>query len=205
MNGKNATLSRKEREREQHRKYIVDAAMRLFSEHGFHAVSMQQIAAEAEFATGTLYKFFPSKRDLFRALMVEVINGVADEIIPVFEEDCDELTLISRYLIARRTAFKRRREYVKLFNTVCNGFGFSGDEVVDELIAERRQSGKERLKNVFERGVQKGVIKPLDVELAVNMFDEFCQSVVRSECTRDDVSDESVSQLFDMFLHGIIA
>ena len=54
-------LSRKERERLIRRQEILDAGLALFSEKGFHNVSMNEIAQKAEFAIGTLYKFFENK------------------------------------------------------------------------------------------------------------------------------------------------
>ena len=55
---KQIKLSRREREKLRHRKEMLDAALKLFSEKGFHNVSMHEIAQKAEFAIGTLYKFF---------------------------------------------------------------------------------------------------------------------------------------------------
>ena len=40
-------LSRRERERLQHKREIMDAALRLFSERGYHNVSMEELAKEA--------------------------------------------------------------------------------------------------------------------------------------------------------------
>ena len=48
-----ARLSRRERDRLRHKEEILTAALKLFAERGFHEVSMQEIAARAEFATGT--------------------------------------------------------------------------------------------------------------------------------------------------------
>jgi AcrR family transcriptional regulator len=64
-------LSRKEREYRRHRYEILEAALELFSEKGFYNVSMNEIAQKAEFAVGTMYKFFENKEDLYKALVLE--------------------------------------------------------------------------------------------------------------------------------------
>ncbi len=46
-------------------------ALKLFSEKGFHNVSMHEIAEKSEFAVGTLYKFFSNKEELYKALILE--------------------------------------------------------------------------------------------------------------------------------------
>ncbi|HAO20045.1 MAG TPA: TetR/AcrR family transcriptional regulator, partial [Desulfobacteraceae bacterium] len=47
-------LPRREREKLRQRREMLDAALKLFSEKGFHNVSMHEIARNAEFAIGTL-------------------------------------------------------------------------------------------------------------------------------------------------------
>lgn len=60
---------RKEREKEQRKNDIVDAAQKLFFEKGINNVSMDEIANEAEFSKGTLYLYFKSKEELHWAIM----------------------------------------------------------------------------------------------------------------------------------------
>ncbi|MBC2711565.1 MAG: helix-turn-helix transcriptional regulator [Desulfosarcina sp.] len=64
-------LSRREMDKLRHRRQMLAAALDLFSVKGYHNVSMHEIAGKAEFAIGTLYKFFKNKEDLYKALMME--------------------------------------------------------------------------------------------------------------------------------------
>ena len=64
-------LPRREREKLRQRREMLAAALDLFSQKGYHNVSMQEIAEKAEFAIGTLYKFFQNKEDLYKALVLE--------------------------------------------------------------------------------------------------------------------------------------
>ena len=61
----------RQRQAQRTREEIQDAATRLFLASGFHAVSVDEIAAAAEVSKRTLFKYFPSKEDL-------VIGGFAD-------------------------------------------------------------------------------------------------------------------------------
>ena len=47
------------------RERILRAAERIFGERGLHEVTTKDIAAEAGVAVGTLYTYFPDKRELF--------------------------------------------------------------------------------------------------------------------------------------------
>ena len=53
--------TRIERRKEDTRRKVVESAMRLFQEHGFDAVTMEQIANAVDIAKGTLYNHFPVK------------------------------------------------------------------------------------------------------------------------------------------------
>jgi len=44
---------------------VLDSALGLIAGHGFRATSMARLARQAGVATGTLYRYFPSRRDLF--------------------------------------------------------------------------------------------------------------------------------------------
>jgi len=48
---------------------IVESAERLFAEKGYEATSIQDIADDCSIAKGSLYKFFPSKEDLYIEIM----------------------------------------------------------------------------------------------------------------------------------------
>jgi AcrR family transcriptional regulator len=56
------------RPRAEVRAALIDAAERRFSAQGFHATSLDQIAAEAGFTKGAVYSNFASKEDLFFAV-----------------------------------------------------------------------------------------------------------------------------------------
>ena len=64
-------LSRRDREREQHRIDILDAAELVFVRDGF-AAKIETIAKAAEYSVGSLYNFFPSKEELFKNVLLRI-------------------------------------------------------------------------------------------------------------------------------------
>lgn len=63
---------RRARKKAATRDLIVETAIRLFSAHGIDAVTVDQIAAAADIAKGTIYNYFPAKEDIVVAFMVDV-------------------------------------------------------------------------------------------------------------------------------------
>jgi AcrR family transcriptional regulator len=66
MDPTHQTPGRRERKRQQTLDLLVDTAFDLFEAHGYEAVTMEQIAAAADVAKGTLYNHFPVKEALLR-------------------------------------------------------------------------------------------------------------------------------------------
>jgi AcrR family transcriptional regulator len=65
------TRERRQREADQRRREILQAAQRLFWRQGYAGTSIPQIARAAELAPGTIYLYFPSKEALYVELLLE--------------------------------------------------------------------------------------------------------------------------------------
>ena len=62
------------------REKLLDAARQVFAARGFHAASVEEIAAEAGYSTGALYSNFGGKEDLFLVLMDREVTRHAQEV-----------------------------------------------------------------------------------------------------------------------------
>ncbi len=68
---------------------IIEAAVAEFQEKGFAAASMDRVSARAEVSKRTLYKYFESKENLFRSIVVELSNRFAGVLDIRYEKDRD--------------------------------------------------------------------------------------------------------------------
>jgi AcrR family transcriptional regulator len=76
----NSKLTEEEKLRKQN--YILDVAEKVFFEKSYEETTMIEIAKKAKLAKGTLYLYFPSKLDLYYALVtrsLKLIEEVIDE------------------------------------------------------------------------------------------------------------------------------
>ena len=74
-----AAIGRRERNKLEKRKRIVEAARRLFAEQGFAETTTQQIAEAADIGTGTLFLYAKSKEDLLVMVFHEEMLATAQE------------------------------------------------------------------------------------------------------------------------------
>jgi AcrR family transcriptional regulator len=79
-------LTRAERQ-QRTRDELIDAAERLFSRQGFHATSIDAVAAEAGFTKGAVYPNFASKEDLFFAVYERRVDRRVEEMETALREE----------------------------------------------------------------------------------------------------------------------
>ncbi len=149
------TLPRREREKLRQRQEIVATALDLFSQKGYHNVSMHEIAEKAEFAIGTLYKFFQNKEDLYKTLVLERCDDFAAGLCLAMEQSDDEVEKLRHYVRFRGDRFKNNLPFVRLFLAESRGIGFNLKAGLDDEVRKRYYDILERLASVFASGIDK--------------------------------------------------
>ena len=139
---------RREREKLRQRGEILDAALRLFSEKGYHNVSMHEIAKEAEFGIGTLYKFFRNKEELYKALVMEMAEKWRHALIQVLEQERNPLRAIERYIAIRRELFSDNLPLMRLYYAETRGASFNIRAGLDQDLLKLYDEGIEKLTSV---------------------------------------------------------
>ncbi|GAB3945910.1 TetR/AcrR family transcriptional regulator [Spirosoma harenae] len=76
-------VERKEREREEMRKLILDGAQKLFLENGYDKVSIRNIADSIEYSPATIYLYYKDKNELLFALHQRGFVKMVGEFLPL--------------------------------------------------------------------------------------------------------------------------
>ena len=172
-----AKSPRKEREKSQHRQEILSVALQLFADRGFHNVSMHEIAAAAEFATGTLYNFFASKEDLFFELLVSCAEGGLALILPTLDGPGDERQKLSRFIRMHERIPVEQGAAIRLYLLESRGRCLPGPRVeakkreIDERVVSR-------LSAVIAAGVHKGLFHAIDPVIAAKCLSATLESMI---------------------------
>ena len=144
---------------------ILDAALACFAEHGFAATRLDDVAARAGITKGTLYLYFRSKEDLFKAVVrQELVPNIERAELMVATAAAPALVLIEQLIrLFSQIIGSPLSAIPKLVLTEAGNFPdlarFYLEEVVDR--------GKALLRRVLERGVAVGELRPIDTESAV--------------------------------------
>jgi AcrR family transcriptional regulator len=152
-------LPRREREKLRQRHEVLDVALRLFSEKGYHNVSMHEIAKEAEFAIGTLYKFFRNKEDLYQALMLQLSDRFHGALKAVAEGNADEVGTLREYVRVKGELFRNNVPAIRLYFTETRGARFNMTAGLEQEIRKRHRTTLSLLASIFERGMNRKIFR----------------------------------------------
>lgn len=67
--------------REMTEERILEAALNLFSEKGYAGASTSEIAKEAKVAEGTIFRYFPQKKDMLLKVVMTFIDIISEQIV----------------------------------------------------------------------------------------------------------------------------
>ncbi len=198
---KTKNIPRREKERLIHRQQILDTALDLFSEKGYHNVSMHEIAGRAEFAVGTLYKFFKNKEALYKALLLEYVGKFQKRLQAAINIPGDEITRINNYIRAKGDVFMDNVRVVKLYFAEARGINFNIKAGLDDDIKKVYDDFMEELAGVFKRGIKKRLFRNIDpyyLALAIeNLTNTFLFSWVDDPRRHDyRKNEETIKKIF---------
>jgi TetR/AcrR family transcriptional regulator len=167
----NATESAPKRERRKEARpgELLDAALDLFVEKGFSATRADEVATRAGVSKGTLFLYFQSKEDLFKAVVRENIANnfpTWQEEFVNFEGSSADMLRYAMTSWWERIGKTRASGITKLVMSEAQNFPEIAAFYQEEVI----KPGNAMIRRILERGVQSGEFRELDLEQAVHII-----------------------------------
>jgi len=145
---------------------LLQAALDLFVEKGFAATRAEEVAARAGVSKGTLFLYFPSKEELFKAVVRENISGRFSEWEEEFKSFEGSTADMVRYCMRvwwERIGATPASGITKLIISEARNFpditAFYQQEVIRPANA--------LIRRILQRGVDRGEFRSLDVDYSV--------------------------------------
>ena len=185
---------------EKHRQKILDAALKVFSQNGYNASTIKQIAKKAKVAEGTIYLYFKNKKEL-------LLNLVEHPFISSFKELMENLTLEDDYKnlkIILKDRLKFASEHIQLIQLLLYESQFHKDlkKIFIEKVLIQAISPFEKY---LKKRIKEGKFRKFDPAfLAQLFFGMFLSMLYTQKVLKDKNLDaSSLKQLVDLFLNGV--
>ncbi|HEY0823187.1 MAG TPA: TetR/AcrR family transcriptional regulator [Ramlibacter sp.] len=159
-------LAKRERRKEARPGELLDAALDLFVEKGFAATRSEEVAARAGVSKGTLFLYFPSKEELFKAVVRENISGRFAQWMEEFENFEGSTADMVRYCMRawwERIGATRASGITKLMISEARNFPELAAFYQQEVI----RPGTELVRRILRRGVERGEFRDIDIDYTV--------------------------------------
>jgi AcrR family transcriptional regulator len=153
---------RKKREYLVHREEILRAAERVFAANGFFHTTMSDIAHEAEFGTGTLYKFFQSKEDLYFTLINEKVEEINHLVKAELSQKNSSREKIKKVLQLQFEFIEHNRDFFRIYISERNRFEWTVKDDLGKGMHDKMVAYIKILSQVMEEGVRGGEFKPMN-------------------------------------------
>ena len=187
----------------ERRQAILDAAMKVFAQRGYAAATIRAIAREANIAQGTIYLYFPSKRDILLALYRSMILESLEEIMARPEKGDDEAFLRS-LVVDRILRFRQNAQAVRFAFTELPFHDELREKFYQEIVLE--QLG--RIQAFLKDRIAHGKFRPLRAEIAARAFQGMYVIFALAEVVYDDpevarfTPEEIADEVVGLFLRG---
>ncbi len=192
---------------------LLDAALQLFVEKGFAATRSEEVASLAGVSKGTLYLYFPSKADLFKAVVrtnLTALIAEGQQIADDFKGPTPELLRLLMLTWWNRVGLTPAGGICKVVIAEVRNFPELAQFYVDEVI----EPAYRLLTGTLQRGIQRGEFRPVPVNdvahalVAPSLFLAMQKHSIGAcpVCTSFAVDDTSVIDTqIDLMLEGLKA
>ena len=160
---------RRTRRKEARPGELLDAALALFVEKGFAATRVEEVAARAGVSKGTLFLYFPSKEELFKAVVHENAGRhVADAFREMAGFTGSSAELLREFVRRWWTQYggTPAAGLTKLMVSEAANFPELAQYYQDEVVGPSH----ELLRRVLQRGIDSGEFRPVDVPPLVHLI-----------------------------------
>lgn len=160
--------TRKQREKEELRGRIIDAARELFVTDGYNNVSMRKIAERIEYSPTTIYLYFEDKAQLLREVCESAFAELGDEIVARQREGKNPIDVLRGGMLAYIDfGLTHPHHYDVIFISPKDRFIGKDDYQFENSMGQR---AFQLMLDAVKACVESGDLKSTDVELTSQIF-----------------------------------
>jgi AcrR family transcriptional regulator len=179
------------------RQRILRAGEAIFARRDYHEVQMDDLVEACGVGKGTLYRYFPSKEELFLAVMFEGIEGLRAELDAAVRAEGSPAARI-REIVHRTLAFFWDRRF--FFSLIHRGEHKTAAGAREWL--RHRAALLRVVEDTLDAAVGARHVRPMDTRIAAEMLFGMMRGVNRYRAEGDRL-EQLVDAVVDVFMCGV--
>ncbi len=184
------------------REEILETATELFAEHGFSDAVTQALAERLQVGKGTIYRHFPSKRDLFLAAADRVMKKMQERVEANIAGITDGLERITHAIVAFLAFFAEHPAYVELLIQERAHF----KDRKRPTYFEHRDVNVERWRQVYRELIAAGRVRDMPVDQITTVVSNLLYGIMVTNFFNGQPkpSDVQAREILNVVFFGIL-
>ena len=198
---------RNKRRKDERPQEIIDAALLVFAESGYAAARLDDVARRAGVAKGTIYLYFESKEELFKAVVRAVVVSHMERmqgLIESFEGTSEELLRT----VMRSTAYEFVNSDMRHLSRLMMVEGRKFPDITKFYFDEVISHGMGNIRAIIERGVGRGEFRETQLAEFPQLMMSAPMMAMMWKATFDHVHHLDLDRYFDthidILLNGLM-
>jgi AcrR family transcriptional regulator len=181
---------------------ILEAAAALFAERGYSEATTEMLAERLGVGKGTIYRYFPTKRDLFLGACDRLMHRLLETIEAAVAEIHDPLEKICGAIGTYLTFFAEHPEFVELIIQERAQF----KDRKTPTYFEHREAGREQHLQFFRELIAAGRIRNVPVDRIDDVISDLVYGTMFTNyfTGRSRSAEEQAQEILDVVFHGIL-
>ena len=183
------------------RQQVLEAAIAVFAAKGYHETDVQVIADRAGVGKGTVYRHFGDKEKLFLAAATHSLEQMAEAIGQEMRLDEGAAEYLRHIAVGCARYYAAHPEAVKLI--VQERAVFRKSRTPTHRL--RHWEGQQKVEEELRRGIERGELRPIDVEAAYEAFGDLLFGCIFNGLAegRPNCLVTRVQRAMEVFIAGI--
>lgn len=182
---------------------ILAAAAKAFSQKGYHKTSMDEIAAQANVAKGSLYYHFRNKSELYRQVAEDGMQALRGQVLQALELP---LPMEGRVAAVIDCVSSMCIDEPELFHIILSESPEGIDPEAWRQVQQARASLMEFIAKLLQEGYEyERIIRPLDFTLAAHALIGFVNAYrVRATLQKKGDRERMIREIREVIMHGLV-
>lgn len=181
---------------------IIETAQGIFSRLGFKKTTMEDIARGVYKAKSSLYHYFKSKEEIYRAVVEKESKIVRDEIAQALQAATTPIAKLEAYVKTRVRALHRLANLYQAFREeYLESYGF-----IQKIRRDYDRYEIETIKSILKEGVDQGIFEVSDVDLTAEAIITAIKGYEYTWAVSQDVKkiEGDIDRLLKVLFYGIL-